>query len=954
MAATDKLVLQLSEDYYQGDAQFTVTVDGVNVTPANPTVTQHHYNNGSDGSANTGTATGLSNEFDIQVAALPSGQAHKVAVTFTNDAFGGTQATDRNLYIDNLTVNGNEYGAHSVTGQYSQNGATQQELQSGGDTASYTVGAVAGPAIAGGPGSVSASDNTAQTLYGGTTVTDATAGATTSATISVLSGGAATDANGVWSGAGLTKTGVGTYSLAATTPASLTSELQKLTFTPTAHQVAPGGTVTTNIELAVVDGSSGADSNATLTETAQYTAPTITGVPASQSGTDSSSGAVFGSATVTDPDNGASTSATIKLTANGTATDANGVLSGTGLTHTGTGTYTLAATSPATLTSELDALKFTPTAHQVAPGGTVTTGFSLSVAEGTTSSSAATSVTETAQSTAPTISGVPASQSGTDSSSGAVFGSTTVTDPDTGASTSATITVTANGTATDADGVLSGTGLTHTGTGTYTLAATSPATLTSELDALRFTPTAHQIAPGGTVTTGFSLSVAEGTTSSSAATSVTETAQYTAPTISGVPASQSGTDATPQAVFGSATITDPDKGASTSATITLTANGTATDADGILSGTGLTHSGVGTYTLAATSPATLTSELDALRFTPTAHQVAAGQTVTTVFTLLAAEGNTSSSSTSSDAVQGTACYCPGTLILTDDGEVAVEALRIGDRVVTRTGAARPIRWIGHRRYAARLAAGRRALAPVLIRAGALADGVPRRDLRVSPLHAMWLDGALIPAVALVNGVSILQPPVTEAVAYVHLELDGHDVVLAEGAPSESFVDDRSRAMFDNAASYRTLYPDARPAPARYCAPRVEDGATLQAARRRIAARIDVASAGPARPELRGRLDRVCRDRVEGWARDDGDGSDATLLRISDNGVTIAQMRADRYRDDLDQAGIGVGRHGFSWRIPGGLSPDVSHTIRIERAADGRELGGSPWVIEASAAPSHAV
>lgn len=438
--------------------------------------------------------------------------------------------------------------------------------------------------------------------------------------------------------------------------------------------------------------------------------------------------------------------------------------------------------------------------------------------------------------------------------------------------------------------------------GTYSLAATDPTSLTTELRKLTFTPTAPQAAPGGSIVSNIALAVTDGSIGTTATQTVTATAQYTAPTISGVAASQTDTDTKPLTVFASTKVTGPDTGASTGATITLTADGTAIDANGVLSGSGLTHTGVGTYTLAATNPATLTGELDALSFTPTAHQVASGSIVTTVFTLLATEGSASSSATSSVSAQGTLCYCPGTLILTDAGEVAVEALRIGDRVVTRTGAARPIRWIGHRRHAARVAAGERTLAPVLIRAGALADGIPRRDLHVSPPHAMWLDGALIPAVALVDGVSVLQPPVAADVVYIHIELDSHDVLLAEGAPSESFVDDRSRAMFDNAASYRARYPDAKASPASYCAPRVEHGPLLEVARRRIAARTRQQISEPALPDLRGRLDRVCRDRIEGWAQDDGEVAAATVLRVSDNGVTVAELRADGYRADLARAG----------------------------------------------------
>src|SRR5207245_9141655 len=122
-------------------------------------------------------------------------------------------------------------------------------------------------------------------------------------------------------------------------------------------------------------------------------------------------------------------------------------------------------------------------------------------------------------------------------------------------------------------------------------------------------------------------------------------------------------------------------------------------------------------------------------------------------------------------------------------EVAVEALGIGDRLVTASGEARPISWIGRRSYDGRLAAGNRAVLPVRISRDALGGGVPRRDLFVSPLHAMFLDGILIPASPLVNGLSIVQAEAVDEVAYFHLELETHDVILAEGAPSETFVDD---------------------------------------------------------------------------------------------------------------------------------------------------------------------
>jgi hypothetical protein len=186
-----------------------------------------------------------------------------------------------------------------------------------------------------------------------------------------------------------------------------------------------------------------------------------------------------------------------------------------------------------------------------------------------------------------------------------------------------------------------------------------------------------------------------------------------------------------------------------------------------------------------------------------------------------------------EALFGVACYCPGTRIATDRGEIEIETLQIGDRVLTVRGEARPIRWIGRRSYGARFARRNKQLWPVLISAGALGTGIPARDLFVSPRHAMYLDGVLIPAQALVNGSSIVQTTPGQ-VDYIHIELDTHDVILAEGAASESFVDDDSRAMFQNAAEHAALYPYAACSPAIYCAPRVEDGFALEAVRRRIA------------------------------------------------------------------------------------------------------------------------
>jgi hypothetical protein len=149
------------------------------------------------------------------------------------------------------------------------------------------------------------------------------------------------------------------------------------------------------------------------------------------------------------------------------------------------------------------------------------------------------------------------------------------------------------------------------------------------------------------------------------------------------------------------------------------------------------------------------------------------------------------------------CFAEGTRIVTPDGEDAVENLRAGDMVLAmRDGQAgfEALRWVGFMDVAVPPNAAMAAkTAPILIKAGAIAAGMPARDLRVSPDHAMEVDGHLIPAKHLVNGVSIIQETWCRKVRYFHLELEAHGLLLSEGTWSESYLDDGNRHAFNNAA-----------------------------------------------------------------------------------------------------------------------------------------------------------
>jgi Hint domain len=230
-----------------------------------------------------------------------------------------------------------------------------------------------------------------------------------------------------------------------------------------------------------------------------------------------------------------------------------------------------------------------------------------------------------------------------------------------------------------------------------------------------------------------------------------------------------------------------------------------------------------TIDLSGVNPSSVTfnSDSEVLNFTVT--DVGPGQ-----FYLGLASGQSLATPTS-DGTGGTdiavACFLRGTLIETPDKAVPVEALAIGDHVLTLSGNARPIKWIGRRAYAGRFAANR-TVQPIQIRAGALDEDVPRRDLYVSPQHALFIDDVLAPAEKLVNGVSIVRCARMEVVEYFHIELETHDVLLAEGAPAESFADCGNRAMFHNGAEFAALYPNDKRAAWTFCARRVDAGDDL--------------------------------------------------------------------------------------------------------------------------------
>ena len=166
----------------------------------------------------------------------------------------------------------------------------------------------------------------------------------------------------------------------------------------------------------------------------------------------------------------------------------------------------------------------------------------------------------------------------------------------------------------------------------------------------------------------------------------------------------------------------------------------------------------------------------------------------------------------------TVCFAKGTMIATPNGEVAVETLSGDDLVLTQDGRAVPVLWVGTQTQNTFF--GGSHMQPVRIRAGALGGGLPHSDLTVTADHGMVFpssseavgetkhDNLVINASALVNGDTIDFVPMAELedrFTVYHIETEAHDVILANGAASETFVDAATRANFDNHQEYLDLY-----------------------------------------------------------------------------------------------------------------------------------------------------
>ncbi|WP_299041449.1 tandem-95 repeat protein [uncultured Tateyamaria sp.] len=161
-----------------------------------------------------------------------------------------------------------------------------------------------------------------------------------------------------------------------------------------------------------------------------------------------------------------------------------------------------------------------------------------------------------------------------------------------------------------------------------------------------------------------------------------------------------------------------------------------------------------------------------------------------------ANGDPTGTLTFTDIEEVIPCFTPGTMIATPMGERRVEDLKVGDRVITRDNGIQEIRWVGQRAMSGEELARAEHLRPVLIQKGALGNGLPERDMLVSPQHrvlmasdktALYFDESevLVAAKHLtdMDGIDVVE---VSGTTYIHVMFNQHEVILSDGAWTESF------------------------------------------------------------------------------------------------------------------------------------------------------------------------
>jgi hypothetical protein len=230
------------------------------------------------------------------------------------------------------------------------------------------------------------------------------------------------------------------------------------------------------------------------------------------------------------------------------------------------------------------------------------------------------------------------------------------------------------------------------------------------------------------------------------------------------------------------------------------------------------------------------------------------------------------------------CFAAGTLIRTPRGDVAVETLKIGDVVLTASGEMRAVKWMGHTDIDFRRTPRGGPGLPIRIAADAFGTARPSQDLYLSAGHSVCVDllgEVLIPVGYLINGSTVAEVE-TDAISYWHVELESHDILIANNLPAESYLAIANRGAFEELRGVLPAMLEGRERThADFCRPVITGGPTLDWVRQRLAARVEEIGWKPVRdPDLHITVDgRVVRPLAE-------DGSAAFLFRADAKDVRL--------------------------------------------------------------------
>jgi len=245
-------------------------------------------------------------------------------------------------------------------------------------------------------------------------------------------------------------------------------------------------------------------------------------------------------------------------------------------------------------------------------------------------------------------------------------------------------------------------------------------------------------------------------------------------------------------------------------------------------------------------------------------------------------------------VVSVACFASGTRIMTPRGPIAVEALRIGDAVMTADGAAADVVWIGSRTVDCQAHPDPKAVWPVCISAHAFGPGKPGRDLYLSPDHAIHAEGVLIPVKYVIDG-NLVRQVKRSTVTYFHIELTRHDILLAEDLPTESYLDTGMHADFGGGTYCEAFWEAVACAPLRIVGKEVD----------RVAARL--------RKRARA-LGQPCAAKPRRRSVAGGAATTADLAQALDADWYLAN------NPDVAAAGLDAHTHYAKWGRPEGRLP----------------------------------